>query len=75
VKATLSFVLKKNLIAKKTTKISLLLCALAGVHQQRYQENARQRLDMAVLGFFQNFRKVYIGEQVGGRAAIRKFNC
>jgi hypothetical protein len=34
------------------------------VHQQRYQDNARQRLDMAVLGFFQNFRKVYIGEQV-----------
>ncbi|WIA44165.1 hypothetical protein OEZ86_010498 [Tetradesmus obliquus] len=35
-----------------------------GVHQGRYQENSRQRLDMAVLGFFQNFRKVYIGEQV-----------
>ena len=31
---------------------------------QRYGENSRQRLDMAVLGFFQNFRKVYIGEQV-----------
>jgi exportin-7 len=36
-----------------------------GIHQQRYNENSRQRLDMAVLGFFQNFRKVYIGEQVG----------
>eukprot|EP00879_Flechtneria_rotunda_P032708 GHRR01035984.1.p1 GENE.GHRR01035984.1~~GHRR01035984.1.p1 ORF type:complete len:147 (-),score=30.08 GHRR01035984.1:432-872(-) len=35
-----------------------------GVHQQRYQDISRQRLDMAMLGFFQNFRKVYIGEQV-----------
>lgn len=38
----------------------------AGVHAQRYGENSRQRLDMALLAFFQNFRKVYIGEQVRG---------
>jgi hypothetical protein len=25
---------------------------------------SRQRLDLAILGFFQNFRKVYVGEQV-----------
>eukprot|EP00775_Hariotina_reticulata_P008394 gene8394-8578_t len=30
------------------------------------RENSRQRLDMAVLAFFQNFRKVYIGEQSTG---------
>ncbi|KAF8061166.1 XPO7 [Scenedesmus sp. PABB004] len=36
----------------------------SGLHAQRYADNSRQRLDMAVLGFFQSFRKVYIGEQV-----------
>eukprot|EP00877_Chromochloris_zofingiensis_P005215 jgi/Chrzof1/14695/Cz09g12110.t1 len=35
-----------------------------GAHRQRYAEATRQRLDMAVLSFFQSFRKVYIGEQV-----------
>ena len=42
----------------------------AGIHQHRYAENSRQRLDMAVLGFFQNFRKVYIGEQVSSRGSL-----
>ena len=36
-----------------------------GLHQQRYAERSRQRLDSAILSFFQGFRKVYIGEQVG----------
>jgi hypothetical protein len=40
------------------------VCVLVHCAVQRYGENSRQRLDMAVLGFFQNFRKVYIGEQV-----------
>ena len=31
----------------------------------RYGEHSRQRLDLALLSFFQNFRKVYVGEQVG----------
>ena len=34
-----------------------------GAHTQRYGEHSRQRLDMATLAFFQNFRKVYVGEQ------------
>lgn len=38
----------------------------AGGHATRYSETTRQRLDIAVLNFFQSFRKVYIGEQVGG---------
>jgi hypothetical protein len=30
--------------------------------QSRYGEESRQRLDVALLHFFQHFRKVYIGE-------------
>lgn len=37
--------------------ISLVVCWC----WRRYGEHSRQRLDLAVLGFFQNFRKVYIG--------------
>ena len=33
-------------------------------HATRYNEVSRQRLDIALLTFFQGFRKVYIGEQV-----------
>lgn len=36
----------------------------AGVHQQRYGERTHQRLDVALLTFFQSFRKVYVGEHV-----------
>ncbi|GAB4820934.1 hypothetical protein N2152v2_007980 [Parachlorella kessleri] len=42
----------------------LLQISDSGLHTTRYGEHSRQRLDLAVLGFFQNFRKVYIGEQV-----------
>uniref|UniRef100_A0A061RU54 Ran-binding protein n=1 Tax=Tetraselmis sp. GSL018 TaxID=582737 RepID=A0A061RU54_9CHLO len=34
-----------------------------GFHTRRYGEHTRQRLDLAILAFFQNFRKVYVGEQ------------
>jgi len=33
-----------------------------GYHTARYGELSRQRLDLAVLNFCQNFRKVYVGE-------------
>ncbi|WOK95926.1 exportin-7-like isoform X2 [Canna indica] len=35
-----------------------------GFHSQRYGEISRQRLDHAILIFFQNFRKSYVGDQV-----------
>mmetsp|Transcript_24027 Transcript_24027/g.60483 ORF Transcript_24027/g.60483 Transcript_24027/m.60483 type:complete len:1061 (+) Transcript_24027:348-3530(+) len=35
----------------------------SGYHTRRYGEHTRQRLDTALLAFFQNFRKVYVGEQ------------
>lgn len=41
----------------------LLQSADTGLHQTRYGERSRQRLDLAVLAFFQSFRKVYVGEQ------------
>lgn len=47
-----------------TRVFSLLGYLDEGCHTQRYTERSRQRLDMAVLNFFQCFRKVYIGEQV-----------
>ncbi|GAB2238779.1 hypothetical protein Droror1_Dr00024692 [Drosera rotundifolia] len=34
----------------------------SGLHSQRYAEVGKQRLDRAVLTFFQNFRKSYVGD-------------
>ncbi len=44
----------------------LLSCCDEGFHARRYDEPSRQRLDSAIINFFQAFRRVYIGEQVGG---------
>lgn len=35
-----------------------------GTSPHRYGQRSRQRLDLAVLSFFQGFRKVYVGEHV-----------
>ncbi|GAB2277715.1 hypothetical protein Dimus_012418 [Dionaea muscipula] len=35
----------------------------SGLHCQRYGELGKQRLDRAILTFFQNFRKSYVGDQ------------
>ncbi len=40
---------------------------------RRYGEVARQRLDQAIIYFFQCFRKVYIGEQVRAIRGPRRF--
>ena len=34
-----------------------------GSHLQRYSQSSKQRLDLAILAFFQNFRRVYVGDQ------------
>ena len=34
-----------------------------GSHVQRYSLSSKQRLDLAILSFFQNFRRVYVGDQ------------
>ncbi|WOL16370.1 exportin-7-like isoform X2 [Canna indica] len=34
----------------------------SGLHSQRYGELSKQRLDRAILTFFQNFRKSYVGD-------------
>mmetsp|Transcript_8801 Transcript_8801/g.18815 ORF Transcript_8801/g.18815 Transcript_8801/m.18815 type:complete len:1064 (-) Transcript_8801:979-4170(-) len=44
--------------------LGLLAVMDDGYHSRRYGETSRQRLDTAVINFFQCFRKVYIGEQV-----------
>jgi len=49
----------------------LLQAVDTGAHAQRYGEHSRQRLDIAILGFFQGFRKVYIGEQVMHASKVR----
>lgn len=41
---------------------SLITVCDTGFHQQRYGERTHQRLDIALLTFFQSFRKVYVGE-------------
>lgn len=35
----------------------------SGLHSQRYGELSKQRLDQAILTFFQHFRKSYVGDQ------------
>lgn len=35
----------------------------SGLHAQRYGEISKQRLDRAIITFFQNFRKSYVGDQ------------
>ncbi|EFJ32102.1 hypothetical protein SELMODRAFT_87550 [Selaginella moellendorffii] len=40
----------------------LLQVTDSGSHVQRYGERSKQRLDIALLSFFQHFRKVYVGE-------------
>ncbi|XP_020583415.1 exportin-7-A isoform X4 [Phalaenopsis equestris] len=35
----------------------------SGLHAQRYVEISKQRLDRAIITFFQNFRKSYVGDQ------------
>uniref|UniRef100_A0A2P2LZY8 Exportin-7 isoform X1 n=1 Tax=Rhizophora mucronata TaxID=61149 RepID=A0A2P2LZY8_RHIMU len=35
----------------------------SGLHSQRYSELSKQRLDRAILTFFQHFRKSYVGDQ------------
>ncbi len=42
---------------------ALLRVMDSGFHTQRYGHRSRQRLDKALLSFFQNFRRVYVGEQ------------
>jgi exportin-7 len=42
---------------------ALLRVMDTGYHTQRYGARSRQRLDKALLSFFQNFRRVYVGEQ------------
>lgn len=34
-----------------------------GSHSQRYHQRYKQRLDLAILSFFQSFRRVYVGDQ------------
>ena len=46
--------------------------AICRPHAQRYGERSRQRLDLAVLGFFQSFRRVYVGEQVMHSSKVRE---
>lgn len=41
----------------RLASLTLLFCL------QRYQERSKQRLDSAILAFFQSFRRVYVGDQ------------
>lgn len=43
--------------------LQLIKVTDSGLHSQRYGELSKQRLDRAILTFFQNFRKSYVGDQ------------
>ncbi|XP_047334850.1 exportin-7-A-like isoform X2 [Impatiens glandulifera] len=53
-------ILDAELSARVLRLINITDC---GLHSQRYGEVTKQRLDRAILVFFQNFRKSYIGDQ------------
>jgi exportin-7 len=46
-----------------------------GFHATRYPEHSRQLLDTATLAFFQNFRKVYVGEQAMHSSKVVVRHC
>lgn len=41
---------------------------------QRYAETSKQRLDLAILVFFQNFRKSYVGDQAIHSSKVHSWN-
>lgn len=41
---------------------------------QRYVETSKQRLDLAILVFFQNFRKSYVGDQAIHSSKVHNWN-
>ncbi|XP_021639387.2 uncharacterized protein LOC110634618 isoform X4 [Hevea brasiliensis] len=43
--------------------LQLINVSDSGLHSQRYGELSKQRLDRAILIFFQHFRKSYVGDQ------------
>ena len=43
-------------------------------HATRYDQESRQRLDIALLAVFQGFRKVYVGEQVMHSSKVSQHN-
>ncbi|KAJ1689252.1 hypothetical protein LUZ63_013407 [Rhynchospora breviuscula] len=43
--------------------LQLIKITDSGLHGQRYHDKSKQRLDRAILTFFQNFRKSYVGDQ------------
>ncbi|XP_022765661.1 exportin-7-like isoform X4 [Durio zibethinus] len=43
--------------------LQLINVSDSGLHRQRYGELSKQRLDRAILTFFQHFRKSYVGDQ------------
>ncbi|KAK9733076.1 hypothetical protein RND81_04G041800 [Saponaria officinalis] len=43
--------------------LQLIKVTDSGFHSQRYAELSKRRLDRAILTFFQNFRKSYVGDQ------------
>ena len=55
---------QESLDGALSSLILLLLTSTdTGFHATRYDELSRQRLDVAILVFFQCFRKVYVGDQ------------
>ncbi|KAF3327052.1 exportin-7 isoform X1 [Carex littledalei] len=43
--------------------LQLIKITDSGLHAQRYHDISKQRLDRAILTFYQNFRKSYVGDQ------------
>ncbi|WVY97614.1 hypothetical protein V8G54_029765 [Vigna mungo] len=44
--------------------LQLINISDSGFHSKRYEDVSKQRLDRAILTFFQHFRKCYIGDQI-----------
>ncbi|KAK4410871.1 Exportin-7-B [Sesamum angolense] len=57
--------------------LRLVNVADSGLHSQRCGELSKQRLDRAILTFFQNFRKSYVGDQAmhSSKKIARNLKC
>ncbi|PKA58500.1 hypothetical protein AXF42_Ash008787 [Apostasia shenzhenica] len=55
---------QEQIDAELTARVLRLINVVdSGLHAQRYHEISKQRLDRAIITFFQNFRKSYVGDQ------------
>ena len=57
------------------TTVSLPPSSSPSPPAQRHHQRSKQRLDLAILSFFQSFRRVYVGDQAMHSSKVRGFKA